>query len=436
MISFLFIIYHLHGHRKPHKFAHDESKKPTPKEPEMFITNDQHCHVNFSSANDMGNVFQPINSNDKLVKGYVFSAYFDDRFTKQIVIISILEGENYDLQCIVWFSLNSSTLIKANVKSIPEGSDRRYTASYIICPIASSRTPIYVSIIRTVCTSIDNIIPIKPIGKSPSNRTFSVCVTPLNLNYNNANQLIEMLSINQLMGVSHIYFYNYSTGNATDKIFHEFSRRRFVTVVPWNLPMKVHIWPIPDGYVEEVKYFGQMAMLNDCLYRNMGRYKYVAFADLDEYLIPRRHRNWHELLDSIEFPASTKAWMFRNTFFKTEWPSAPDMANNRTIAALHAMSLLKVRRETTISPPYQRSKMIVDPLAVNIIGVHNVWEFCDKGPSSTEAFSTSVLSVEDGVCHHYRFWDGMGEATFVEDRNIFRLRDDLVGALQKNRKLF
>ena len=173
-----------------------------------------------------------------------------------------------------------------------------------------------------------------------------------------------------------------------------------------------------------------MAMLNDCLYRNMGHYKFVVFSDLDEYLIPRRHRNWHEFFDDIDKknPGNAKAWLFRNIFFKTEWPSDLEMSKNATIASLKAMSLLKVQREKTIYSPYQRSKLIIDPFYVDIIGVHNVWEF-------RSGATMAVLDPQDGLCHHYRYWDGLGEKEFVVDKNFFRLREPVIKILQKIRYL-
>ena len=39
--------------------------------------------------------------------------------------------------------------------------------------------------------------------------------------------------------------------------------------------------------------------MHDCLYRNMDRVKYLAVVDLDEVLLPLKHRSWLELVDSI-----------------------------------------------------------------------------------------------------------------------------------------
>ncbi len=39
-----------------------------------------------------------------------------------------------------------------------------------------------------------------------------------------------------------------------------------------------------------------MVPYNDCLYRNLYKYKYLAILDLDEVIMPQKHEDWHEML--------------------------------------------------------------------------------------------------------------------------------------------
>lgn len=50
------------------------------------------------------------------------------------------------------------------------------------------------------------------------------------------------------------------------------------------------------GSQKEIRTEGLFAALNDCLYRNMYRYKYLALIDLDEFIIPRQNGTINELL--------------------------------------------------------------------------------------------------------------------------------------------
>merc|ERR1712080_724094 len=63
---------------------------------------------------------------------------------------------------------------------------------------------------------------------------------------------------------------------------------------------------------------------NDCLYRNMYRYEYVALLDIDEVIMPIKHNNWAEMMEeavkaSLKVKNETRAsWNFRNVYFMDE----------------------------------------------------------------------------------------------------------------------
>ena len=60
-----------------------------------------------------------------------------------------------------------------------------------------------------------------------------------------------------------------------------------VQILPWNLRMRSQ---------KEIRTEGLFAALNDCLYRTMYRYKYLALVDLDEFIVPRLNDTLQELL--------------------------------------------------------------------------------------------------------------------------------------------
>lgn len=66
--------------------------------------------------------------------------------------------------------------------------------------------------------------------------------------------------------------------------------------------------------VSDIDYNGQQAALNDCLYRNKHKAKYLITIDLDGLIIPQMEKDF-TLLDIIErFPAAS-SYMFRHVTY-------------------------------------------------------------------------------------------------------------------------
>lgn len=115
-------------------------------------------------------------------------------------------------------------------------------------------------------------------------------------------------------GGADVFFYNYSVGARTGALLERYARgelamahaqtpaganaaieqqrrRAFgVSIVQWRVPVRVHVWPRPAGYLEEVHYFAQMAMLNECLLRALRRFEYIVFTDIDEVRVEQNRR--------------------------------------------------------------------------------------------------------------------------------------------------
>ena len=111
-----------------------------------------------------------------------------------------------------------------------------------------------------------------------SRERFAVCVTPLNLHYEQPDWLLAMLEFNRLLGARHVFFYNHSVGRALELCSSATARRVAdtahrppwmrgggeqmrgtfgVSLVQWPVPVRVHQWPPQPGYEEEVHYFAQ-----------------------------------------------------------------------------------------------------------------------------------------------------------------------------------
>lgn len=99
-----------------------------------------------------------------------------------------------------------------------------------------------------------------------------------------------------------VVIYNTSCGPDLDRLLRSYSQEGFVEMVPW--PIDQHLNPSKGWLFSEhggdVQYFGQLATLNECIYRSMGRSRYVLLNDIDEIVMPYRHSNMMSLMNMLQ----------------------------------------------------------------------------------------------------------------------------------------
>lgn len=102
------------------------------------------------------------------------------------------------------------------------------------------------------------------------------------------------------MGADQIFVYHSPIGeNATNALE---SLPGLITPIEFSMPQAL----------ADIHYHGQIAVINDCLYRTTGRFKWTGFFDIDEYPTPRQHLTWRELFDSYD--EQKEGYCFTNTF--------------------------------------------------------------------------------------------------------------------------
>ncbi|KAL5022866.1 hypothetical protein ScPMuIL_002021 [Solemya velum] len=382
-------------------------------------------------------LFAPIVTGDKQtwmkladVDGYIFSAYYDD-ITRPIVRIIGLIAHNIQektMICQLWFSAEEVTsgleVVNAELDFIPESHGKRYRATYFLCKIPVEAKPYAVSLVAGKCNYTASVIPV--LYNNEDMRNFTVCVTPFNYRYAKAYQLIEFIEMNRILGADKIIFYNYSTNYNIDHILKWYSEKNLVHVVSWHLPMNVDRWPKTKDIVE-VHYFGQLASLNDCLYRNLHVSKFLVYEDLDEFIVPKTYDNWTSLLNTVDRLSSGRdigTYIFRNTFFRGEWADTDIEYSGKSFAKKYkSVVLLKLEREKKILPARQRSKYIIQPTKVETVGIHATWRHRSGYNSYTVPFNVALL-------HHYRNWERPDDPTpRASDDTMLRFKDKLISQI-------
>ena len=259
-----------------------------------------------------------------------------------------------------------------------------------------------------------HILPLNTVMPTTNVRNFSVCVPPLHKNFSQAYSLVEWIELNRILGVEEFTFYNYSTAHNVDQILSFYSKLGWVKVLPWDLPLS------------QIHYFGQMAAINDCLYRNRNKTKYLAFFDIDEFLIPKQSVDytWSDMFK--RFP-DVGAYGFRNVFFrKNAKHFYPENYSVEKAKKFSLVTLTNFVRDTFIYRMGVRSKLIVDPNKIDTIGIHYVWKYkLDKNRHTTHS-----VDIKDGLLHHYRIWHKKNNESII-DTGLLKYKEELIKRVEE-----
>ncbi|XP_076379257.1 uncharacterized protein LOC143259735 [Megalopta genalis] len=374
-------------------------------------------------------------------KFFVYSAYFDDRVgnagtpagKKQgmVRIISATKTRGPErVWCRFWYrtetggNVTASVTVAAKVKVIRENWNLKYSACFVICPLpkespATDRVPETVSVVARLKAAPTNRILVqnRPETRTEDKELLAVCVKPLHYDYNRVLQLVEFIELHGLLGATHVTLYNDTVGAEAGCALKYYEAKGLVTVLPWH-----HLDMISQ---REIRTEGLFAALNDCLYRSMYKYEYVALVDLDEFIIPRHNDTIIDLIRWMGSRINTKstgAYSFQNAFFYLQWADDPFIVTSRTPIEAGLITLRKTRRRAKLHPHKQRSKYICRPQNVVEAGNHFVWEFIP-------GHGTLNVPSDAAILHHYRVCEFGGDDCIktqsVIDRTAYKYKERL-----------
>ncbi|XP_019853541.1 PREDICTED: galactan beta-1,4-galactosyltransferase GALS2-like [Amphimedon queenslandica] len=257
--------------------------------------------------------------------------------------------------------------------------------------------------IHSNCSFLSRTIPIKD-NTTNKNYTYAVCLHKSIYNLTEPEMLVHWVELNLALGVEFmtIYLQNGYIPESYYTLMIPYIKRGIVEVLDWGLRP-----PVIPGYT---KFWGQTAVINECLYRNMYRVKYLGLYDIDEFIIPQKLKTVPELIETFEKenPNALKAvaYIARNAFFYKRKESLPEVKRlpRRTMLMCYRMSFLPryytftVRNQVT-HLQHQYHKVIVKPTAAIGVWTHWVKKYMD---GYTKEF---YFSTEDALIHHYRVPD-------------------------------
>jgi len=280
------------------------------------------------------------------------------------------------------------------------------------------------SIVTEECSSPNNALKITNIVRTRAERDFTVCLSgPLKHMYANANQFVEWMELNQLLGAELFYIYDYSVGRELMAYLKYYQSRGLLKLLPWKLPFSVEFDPVNGSEFDTFRKlwnYGQEVLIPDCLYRNMYKSRFVVFEDLDELIVPRQRDpiTWSEMIRTSECKhKSTAAYVARNVFFNPE----SEIETPAAAAADYRSILDMNQRQDYVYQVNSRSKYIAFPDRVIIPYIHKILYTMDE-------HEVCSLAPETALLHHYRIPNN--RKTEIADHTLDKYKEKVLSQIQ------
>ncbi|XP_068011789.1 beta-1,4-galactosyltransferase galt-1-like [Melanerpes formicivorus] len=372
------------------------------------------------------NAITPLKGNRTLI----ITPYFDDREKKLTRVIGIVHHEDVkELYC--WFCCQPDGKIYVSKASIDVHSDRfgfPYGATDINCLEPESCDPTHVSIHQFPHGDIDQLprFEIKNRKAEPFPVDFTLCISAMFGNYNSVLQFIQSMEMYKILGVQKVMIYKNNCSHLMEKVLKFYIEEGIVEIIPW--PIDSHL-KVSHGWrysmdSKDIGYYGQITALNDCVYRNMQRSKFVILNDADEIILPLKHPDWKTMMHSLQQQnPGVGVFLFENHIFpKTVTTPVFNISSWNAVPGVNILQ--HVHREPIIKKKFNPRKIIVDPKKVIQTSVHSV----------LRAYGKSVKVPRDfALIYHCRMplQASLPRESLIRDTTLWKYNSSLITNVNK-----
>ena len=329
------------------------------------------------------------------------------------------------VNCLLWFAnVTHPVVTVADELTTGRGlsvDDAHYEERLFTCILPTWHIPDHVSLtLGRECNPASSLVPVI-IPTRARLHDFGLCVA-VTFGTLNVTRLAEWVEFHRLLGVGEINIYYTKLDTMALDVFRAYSKQRVVALSK--------IAPPIDNWCTWCQKMATIAVLNDCMYRNMHRYKFMVVVDVDEIIVPHKDANYSDMLRRIvrtSRSTSVDHMAFRNAYFFLDFP--PDESQPRELATL------RHHTRTSLSRPGVAVKSIVNPRACVSLQNH----FC----ATRTPHDSTVLMVDADVAlnHHYKRCHFTSDECAhqllvnVDDVATLHFRDKLVDRVAKQRNI-
>ncbi|CAJ0951723.1 unnamed protein product [Ranitomeya imitator] len=195
-------------------------------------------------------------------------------------------------------------------------------------------------------------------------------------NQNNVLQYVQAIEMYRLLGAQKVVVYKNGCSKAICQVLDYYVSIGVLEIIPWPIDKYLrtsNVWHQNMNREIQIGYYGQLSSLNDCMYRNMYKSRYVTLNDMDEIILPRHHKTWDEMMKDVEnvYPNTAvyliKHYHYPNNItdphFQTAFP--------KNIPGTNILQLIHYEQKKP--NVFNNKKMIVNPREVIQLSVHSAY---------------------------------------------------------------
>ena len=356
---------------------------------------------------------------------HIYTAYYDSRpliYRPAIVMLGYVRKRSQTtFYCKFTYTDNSTKCIGNLAKNSPLIAPNVMPEMYFCRMSSNDPVPEYVSLSTDKnCDPAKLSSPIPVWNKEKRNpEGVGVCVHGCIYTLDGKSEkvlkdILQFLAMVKVLGAKIVTIYTLNIDQAAlEKVTRLYPD--FVDIVQWfNLNGTMH-------------YYGQRISINDCIYRNMQRVKYLAMIDLDEMILPVSANRWPDMLASLDSVGKYATYTFSNNFFAVVNDSNQEVG----VCQGHFVPKYFVRLRKLPWPPekqHTKMKMIVKPSLVSATCIHDLCRESVSGYARTYR-----VPPKQGIMAHYREpvpkWYIYGKG--VEDTTALKFRSEVETEMRK-----
>ncbi|XP_073468306.1 beta-1,4-galactosyltransferase galt-1-like [Aquarana catesbeiana] len=305
---------------------------------------------------------------------FIISPYYEPRLGQSVRVITIIHVSVKKLYCIFHCSSNQNISVRAEIDLHSDRFGFPYGTADLLCAEPSGCDYTYLSFSSTYSTTAGQnfLFKVRNRPPQPISSNFTVCISTLFGNYNNVLQMIQSIEMYKILGASRVTIYNTNCSQDVDKVLRRYIDEGILDMVPW--PIDHHLqtskkWQYYKGLKAEIGYFGQTAALNDCLYRNMYKSKFILFNDIDEIILPVKDWDWSSLMENLQNKhPDTSVFLIENHIF----PNSVKISGFDLWSHIPGVNILHHSvREPMSWKLFNGRKLIVNPRDVFQTSIHS-----------------------------------------------------------------